>query len=125
MFKSQILWYIIVGVVSAAIYILLSTIFSQIFLWNNHISTLVAIFLSALISYVGHYYLTFSSPGNHNKRIPAYVIQMITLVVLNAVVVEGFIKYTKAPLWIGAAIVAVIFPLINFVIYKKYIFKRK
>ena len=113
------------GTLSAAIYIILSTVFSQVFLWNNHISTLSAISLSALVSYVGHYYLTFSSPGNHKKRVPAYVTQMIIVVVLNAVVVEVLIKYTKAPLWIGTTIVAVVFPLINFLIYKKYIFKRK
>ncbi len=122
--NNEIIVYFMVGVISAAIYMVLSTLFVQIFLWNYRIATTTGLLISAAFSYYGHFYLTFASPGSHGKNAPRFLTQLSLMTGLNALVVEGVTKYTIAPIWIATGIVVVTFPAQNFLFYKVYTFKK-
>jgi len=123
--KKSVMWFTLVGLFSATIYVSVSELLITLLYFNWQVGTAFGLILSAFTSYIGHFYLTFRSTGRHLHHSFRYIGQLILMFSLNILIVEIFSRCTTFPLWIATSFVAITFPLINYFIYRGFTFKDK
>ena len=122
--KTNYGWYIVIGVLSATVYVGLSILFVEIIKWNEHVARWVPLFISASVTYFGHFNFTFSLLGNHRKHVKRFTTQLLLLSGLSALIVEGCSKYTDFSPLATTGVLAVLLPFINLIFYQIYTFKK-
>jgi glycosyltransferase involved in cell wall biosynthesis len=122
--KTNYGWYIVFGVISATFYVGLSILFVEIIKWNEHVARWVPLFISASVTYFGHFNFTFSLLGNHRKHVKRFITQLLLLSGLSVLIVEGCSKYTDFSPLATTGVLAVLLSFINLIFYQIYTFKK-
>jgi putative flippase GtrA len=115
----------VVGVVAAGVYVLASLIFSRVFQLEAQWATGVAVIVSAVVSYLGHYYLTFQVQGHHHIHGTRFTMQLLVVLVLNTLFIKIAHDHFMMPLWLATSAFAVFMPVGNFIIYQAFTFRQQ
>jgi len=86
------------------------------------VATLLGFLIAFVVSYLGHYYVTFQSRRPHKRTLPGYA-----LVAIGGASLHGLIFFVATDLigwhyWIAFAITIILVPVIIFLMSKRMIF---
>ena len=121
----KVFWFGVVGVLAAAVYVLASLMFSRVFQLETQWATGVAVIIAAILSYFGQYYLTFQVQGHHHIHGTRFTMQLIVVLVLNALFIKVAHDHFMMPLWLATSAFAVFMPVGNFIIYQGFTFRQQ
>ena len=123
-FIRKFSWYTVVGISAAVVYILMSLSLKYFFGFSALHSTGMGILSSALVSYFGHYYLTFLVKGKHQFHGLRFTIQVSLKFILNFVFINFLQKTLGLPLWLATTLFSILVPFVNFFVFQIYTFKE-
>ncbi|WP_353643947.1 GtrA family protein [Mesorhizobium sp. WSM2239] len=114
--------FVSVGVAATILYFVLASSTSVILQVSPSISSVVAYLLSAVFSYCGHKYLSFTSSGAHTIEAPRFVVTT-TLGLLIAYLLPLAAERMGLPHFVAYAAVCLVVPMVNFVLLKRWVFR--
>ncbi|WP_425353812.1 GtrA family protein [Ancylobacter gelatini] len=120
----QIIIFGIIGVFNTLSYLILANAFYYILGWGELFSSYLAYFIMLPISFFGHRFLTFGSAG----RISAEGGKFLFVQLCNLLVIWGCYSIAAAQswsAWIVFALTSVIIPLVNFIIFRFWVFTHR
>ena len=116
-------WFTAVGLAVGIIYIGVSSLLGDFLGVAAQVATAVGVTASSFVSYVGHRYLTFRAQGSHFVHIRRFLIQIAAGYAINASLTYLFNEVVRLPVFTTAAIISVVIPVVNFIIYQFYTFR--
>lgn len=122
--KHKISWFTVVGVIAAAVYILTALGLNHIAKIEPIWATAIAVVISAIVSYLGHYYLTFQVQGHHRIHGIRFTFQVLTTIVLNILFIRFTNDFLLLPIWLAATMFAILMPVANYLIYQAFTFRQ-
>lgn len=124
-FIRKISWFTVVGIVAAIVYVAFSVFLEKMMGLDAQLATGCSVLISALVSYFGHYYLTFLVSGKHSVHAVRFTIQIIITIILNGLFIKLTHQLFGIPLWFATSIFAVLMPIVNFIVYQIYTFRKQ
>ena len=122
--KMELVRFGVVGIVSTAVYLLLSISLTKLNIADPFLSSILAILVSFVISYLGHYAFTFKVSGSHTKYFPRFGATQIAIFVMLSGLSGILFKMTFLdPIIINCGI-AIVWPVLSFLLNKKWAFKK-
>ncbi|OGH51478.1 MAG: hypothetical protein A3G13_01880 [Candidatus Levybacteria bacterium RIFCSPLOWO2_12_FULL_37_7] len=114
----------IVGITATSFYFLFSVLSVSFFGFDPRIINPTAVTLSAMLSYLGHHYITFRHKGRHRESLPKFIIQLIMAYVITQLILHVILTLQLS--YIVALIInTVTMPMGSFMFMKFYVFANK
>ena len=86
------------------------------------VATLLGFLVAFVVSYLGHFYITFRSERSHKRTLPGYALVALVGASLHGLIFVVAIDLIGWHYWIAFAITIALVPVIVFVMSKRLIF---
>jgi putative flippase GtrA len=117
---GQLVRFVGLGAVNSALYLVLATLFSQVFGFAGLSASVMAYAIAASVAYFGHKFLTFGSTGHAPDEVGRFLVASgtgLSLAALVPILLAGFV-----PL-ISFVTVLVLVPVCSFLLMKFFVFR--
>jgi putative flippase GtrA len=113
-----------VGVAVTVIYVVLTSTLFRLG-WTAVAASLVAHICAAAASYTGHYVISFRSTERHVVALPRFIAFLAVSLLLNAAAMFLMIDQMHWPIWVGVAVVTLLFVGLSYLAGRLWIFRSR
>lgn len=123
----QLLRFGVVGIVATAVYFFIAILLppASSFVIRPSAASLVASFVSVLVSYLGHHSFTFTKIGDHSFYLPRFLVISLILSLAAALGTHVLTELLHVGYRYAAAGVAVAYPVASFILSRVVVFKDR
>lgn len=94
---GQLKWFSLVGILAMAVHWLIAVCLVTVFLVEPLLSNVIAFMLAFIVSYGGHFHLSFSHCQSHRKALPKFALTAVLSFCLNETLLYYLIRETTFP----------------------------
>lgn len=113
----------LIALISAATYFAISLVLNALFGIAGPFAAQGAIVLSAIVSYLGHAWFTFSVEAGNKQQIVRFALSFVLTSLISWTVTAYLVPYFALKYWQGLFIVTVVVPAFNYAFLRVSVFR--